>query len=202
MRYSYKRIIVSAVRQHIFPRYAKNVRSAHTQSVCLDLKSDFIQNRICENIQTERYDKQPCVSSFHVSRPSLAYTTDIGKKKRLPRTAVDIPWALAKELLSRDRRFFGRVLHTEFTIITIGYQDSILSSGFGLGGSSQGKYHRPTDDIIKLVNIRETIIRDTPYFVFTVYTIYRSYCYGTEKEFAIAVSALSYTSRPDYCIRG
>lgn len=65
-----------------------------------------------------------------MSRMLLAYRLTQVKKKRLPRTAADIPRAFAKKLVSRERRFFGRALHIEFTIITIGYQDSILSSGF------------------------------------------------------------------------
>jgi len=80
------------------------------------------------NNQVARYDKQPCVSFMRPMCCPLIWLTE-GKKKRLPRTATDIPWAFAMKLVSRDRCFFVRALHTEFTIITIGYQDSILSPG-------------------------------------------------------------------------
>lgn len=153
MRYSYKHIIVSAVRQHIFPFTIRvlrfKIRFYKTVFARIFKPSAMISNRayllfICP------------------VRRSLIRLTQERRNVCLERLSI-FPQVLAKELVSRDRRFFGRALHTEFTIITIGYQDSILSSRFGPRGS-QGKYHELTDDIIKPVNIRETIIRDNTIF--------------------------------------
>lgn len=77
----------------------------------------------------------------------------------------------AQKLVSRDRRFFGRALH-EFTIITVGYQDSILSSGGFPPPEIAGVTAGPSGDVIKLVNIRDryTLRR---YISLLLYTIYQ-----------------------------